>query len=586
MSRWICFVSVVLMTSRTVLAIPAFPGAEGAGAEALGGRGGDVYYVTNLADSGSGSLRNGISSASGPRTILFKVSGNILLNSNLSINKPYLTIAGQTAPGDGITLQGRLTSVENCNDVVVRYIRARPGDINGSDFQDDSFHFVRATNCIADHISASWSIDETLSCTHYSTNITVQWCFITESLNRSFHDKGDHGYGSLIRYGQGAITYHHNLYTDHRSRNPRLGDNIKLDFVNNVIYNWGGTAGYNADDTSTNPGGFTNILNYVGNYLIAGLNTGSSSGTAFDSGVSDASHFELFQSGNRIDSNKNGVLDGVNTGWGMFKDLYTQRSVRYPLPLVSADSAQVGYERVLAFGGTSSARDAVDARVVSEVIAETGTIIDSQDEVGGFPPLASTPAPLDTDSDGIPDYWEEVLGWNPNVANNNHVNPDGYTDLEWYLNWLAGSHAVCEGNNTVDVDLRQNTGGLTNLAFTVAHGTNGTATLLPDGYTARFSPAVNFTGLADFNYSCSNTVTGTDFGAVTVGIAVTEGPPILVWESVTGGLEFSWDGAWVLQYLTNSLTNVTSWMDYPDTNNPIMVPFDTEQDTTFFRLSE
>lgn len=575
--------SMTLTVTEPSLPLPVFPGAEGAGAGALGGRGGDVYYVTNLADSGAGSLRYGISSATGPRTILFKVSGNILLGSNLSINKPYLTIAGQTAPGDGITLQGWTTSVQDTHDVVVRYIRARPGDINGSAFQDDSFHFVRATNCVADHVSASWSIDETLSCTHYSTNITVQWCFITESLNDSFHDKGPHGYGSLIRYGNGAVTYHHNLYSDHRSRNPRLGDNIKLDFVNNVIYNWGDTAGYNANDSGDNPSGFTNVLNYVGNYLVAGPNTGSPN-TAFDSGVVNASHFQLYQSGNRIDSNKDGILNGTNTGPAMFKDLYTVLGARYPLPQVSTDSAKVGYERVLAFGGASAMRDAVDARVVNEVIQQIGAIIDSQDDVGGFPALSSDPAPTDSDNDGIPDYWEEVLGWNPGVPNNNHVNPDGYTDLEWYLNWLAEPHAVCTGNASVDVDLRQATGGLTNLTFAVSNGTNGTATLLGDGYTARFVPAVNFTGLADFNYSCSNTVTSTGFGPVTVGVAVEEGQPILLWDGVAGGLELSWPGGWVLQYLTDSLTNGAGWLTYPDTNNPVVVPYD--YDAAFFRLSE
>ncbi len=590
MSKLLIVWSLVLAVVPPAGAMPAFPGAEGAGATALGGRGGDVYYVTNLADAGPGSLRNGISSATGPRTILFKVSGNILLASDLKINKSLLTIAGQTAPGDGITLQGRLTSVETCRDVVVRFIRARPGDISCPDFQDDAFHFVRATNCIADRVSASWSIDEVLSCTHDSTNVTVQWCLITESLNNSCHIKGAHGYGSLLRYGRGSITYHHNLYADHRSRNPRLGDNLKLDFVNNLIYNWGGTAGYNANDTADNPGGFTNVLNYVGNYLVAGPSTSGGLGTAFDSGVSDANNFEIYQSGNYIDSNKNGALDGADTGWGMFKDLYVQRGTRYPLPMVTTDSAQVGYERVLAFAGASSTRDAVDARIVRQVIQQSGAIIDSQNTVGGWPVLSSEPAPSDSDEDGIPDYWERGVGWDAAVPNNNHVNADGYTDLEWYLNWLAEPHGVCDRSSQVDLDLRQLTGGLTNLTFGVGNGTNGTVTLLGDGYTARFTPATAYSGLAHFTYSANDPVNAVGFGPVVVGILVKEAvePPKLNWSLAPDGIELFWVGGWKLQYQEHGGGGGlnTTWTDYPDTNNPLTVPLNTSTSDAWFRLAE
>ncbi len=312
------FLVVVVATNG----LPAFPGAEGAGGFAIGGRGGDVYHVVNLNDSGPGSLRYGIQTKAGSRTIVFDVAGTINLASSLKINKPYLTIAGQTAPGDGIALKGWLTSVQNTHDVQVRFLRCRPGDVNCPAFQDDSFHFDYVTNSIADHISASWSIDEALSTTD-STNITVQWSMIAEPLNNSCHVKGTHGYGSLIRYGYGAISYHHNLYADNYSRNPRPGDNLQLDFINNVVFNWGIFAGYNEDDAADNPGGYTNSLNYIGNYFIAGTNTTANPNIAFRSGVPDPTFTQIYQSGNFIDNNPFGPLNGSDTGAGMFNGLYT-----------------------------------------------------------------------------------------------------------------------------------------------------------------------------------------------------------------------------------------------------------------------
>jgi len=181
----------------------AFPGAEGAGAFTPGGRGGDVYHVTNLNDSGPGSLRFGIQNATGPRTIVFDVSGTIFNQSRLNINKPFLTLAGQTAPGDGITVAGWTTSVNSTHDVIVRYMRFRPGDVNCPNYQDDGFDVDKSTNVIADHVSASWSVDETLSVTE-SSNVTIQWAFITESMKNSCHVKGAHGYGSLPASGNAS----------------------------------------------------------------------------------------------------------------------------------------------------------------------------------------------------------------------------------------------------------------------------------------------------------------------------------------------------------------------------------------------
>lgn len=473
----------------------AFPGAEGFGAFATGGRSGTVYHVTNLSDSGSGSFRDAVSVAN--RTIVFDLSGTINMSSSLSITKSNLTIAGQTAPGDGIALKGWLTEVKARN-VIIRYIRCRPGDVNCPTFQDDAFHFVNATNCIADHVTATWSIDECLSTT-WSTNVCVQWCVIAEPLRNSCHVKGSHGYGSLIRYGSGGITYHHNLYADCVSRNPRSpSDNLRVDFVNNIVYNWGQLAGYNEDDTADSGSNFTNYANYVGNYLIAGADTSQSPQRVFRSGVPAAFHTQIYQSGNFLDGNKNGVLDGADNGWSAFGPPFTTNLTRLPFPQVTTDSANAAYVRVLSAAGASLVRDVVDSGIVSNVLNQNGVIIDSQSQVGGWPTLNSLPAPLDTDQDGMPDFWEAALGSNTNnAADRNDLMPDGYTRLEWYLNWLAGPHARAT-NSFVDVELRQYAAGLPSASYTVSSASNGTVSLLGDSHTAEFTPTSAFSGLASF----------------------------------------------------------------------------------------
>lgn len=409
--------------------LPAFPGAEGFGAFAVGGRGGDVYHVTNLDDSGPGSLRYGVQTAGGPRTIVFDVSGTIELRSLLRINRPCLTLAGQTAPGDGITVSGWTTSVDT-HDVIIRFMRFRPGDINCPRLQDDSLNAVNSEDVIFDHVSTSWSIDETLSVTH-SDRVTVQWSLITESLNDSCHVKGLHGYGSLLRYGNGGLTFHHNLYAHHNSRNPRVGDDIGLDFVNNVVYDWGGTPGYSgtADEGTTR-------INYVGNYGVAGPSTRTSARNRVFNGGSVQT--VIYQSDNLIDSNVNGVRDGIDSGWGMFAGSYTIQDTRFDFPLVATDDPQTAYDRVLADAGASVVRDAVDFRVLAHVANDAGGIINSQNQVGGWPDLQSLPAPQDSDQDGIPDEWELAHGLDPNDPTDGAVIQDsGYSNLEVYLNELA-----------------------------------------------------------------------------------------------------------------------------------------------------
>lgn len=555
-----------------VPAQPAFPGAVGAGAGARGGRGGDVYYVTNLGDYTSssdprrfGTLRYGIASATGPRTIVFAVGGTITLSNDLRVNKSYLTIAGQTAPGDGITLRRRSLIISDARDVVVRHLRVRPGDMDPG-FEGDGVWVVRSTNVVLDHLSVSWSVDECLSVTH-STQVTVQHCWITESLNLSQHNKGAHGYGSLIRYGDGVVTFYGNLYAHHNNRIPRLGDRLRLEFVNNVIYNWGSRAGYSGDyagDLPDNPGGFTNRLAYAGNVLVAGPSTRTPA-TAFQGGSTNT---HIFQQGNWIDGNRNGRLDGSNTGWAMFGGQYT-RLTQWPWPLqVPVDDHREAYLRTLLGGGASLVRDEVDRRILRTVRLQGGRLVDAVGSplqatdyeereingvlltfVRGWPELQSGVAPTDTDGDGMPDFWELAMGLNPRDATDrNRVGASGYTALEDYLNWRAGWHAICPRNGTVEVDLEAWTGGWEGLQFEVFSGTNGAVELLADGRRVRFVAARNLSGLGSFGLTVTDPQTGWRWGpeTVTVLISVTNAPnqpPVLdpvPLQEVTAGQRWEW----------------------------------------------
>ena len=404
----------------------AFPGAEGFGALALGGRGGDVYHVMSLADAGPGSLRYGVQTACGPRTIVFDLSGTIVLRSVLTIDKPFLTLAGQTAPGDGVTVAGFTTSISGTHDVVARYLRFRAGDVNCPSFQGDALNVVDSQDVIIDHISASWSIDETLSVTR-SDRVTIQWSIIAESLNASCHAKGHHGYGSLLRWGNGGITIHHTLYAHHESRNPRLGDDLGLDFVNNVVYDWGNEAGYSGPASEGSP-----RLNYVANTLVAGPSTRAEArGIAFTGG---SDRTEIFQQGNRVDATGRGKHATAPGDWGLFAGAYRVRSQRFPFPEVETDDAETACRRVLRDSGASLVRDSADLSVLRSVAKRAGHLIDSQEQVGGWPRLRTATPPVDSDRDGMPDAWETANSLNPrDPADGATLGANGISNLERYL---------------------------------------------------------------------------------------------------------------------------------------------------------
>jgi len=418
-------------TLASALELPAFPGAEGFGSATPGGRGGKVIFVTNLNDSGPGSFRAACE-AEGPRVILFRVSGLITLAKDIVVKSPYLTIAGQSAPGDGICLRN-YTFVIATHDVVVRYIRSRLGDLSGQ--QSDSITLTAgAQNVILDHCSASWSVDEGLSLAGKVSNVTVQWCLIAEALNHSKHTKGPHGYGSLSR-ANGPVSWHHNLWAHNNARNPRLGDDYgrppypTFDVRNNVIYDYGEIAS-----------GLTQgvlKVNYVGNYIRPGPSSNKAATPIHIGGPSD---LNFFIRGNVFEGNSSLTTDNA-----LFFDPVTIEGKRQVQTVIEAFAAQpvetttalVAFGAVLSSVGASLPhRDSVDARIVGEVRNRGGSIIDSQQQVGGWPELKSAVAATDSDEDGMPDSWERRHGLNPRDPGDGSADKDkdGYTNLEEYLN--------------------------------------------------------------------------------------------------------------------------------------------------------
>ena len=521
-------VALFSLCLRVSSAVPAFPGAEGAGAYATGGRGGDVYKVTSLADDDSvGTLRHGIESATGPRTIIFDISGTIELTERLKIARTNLTIAGQTAPGDGICLKNWHVTME-ANNVVMRYLRIRPGHgTYNNNADEDGLSIGDGTNMIADHISASWGGDENLSCTRGADRVTVQWCMISEGLNYATH-----GYGSLISVETtGArISWHHNLYANNLGRTPRVGSrlyatNFVFDYVNNINYNWGTSGDWGAwGVVGGNPNEERVDINFINNYSIAGANTTTTTtrNTALSSNFDTT---RIYQSGNLIDSDRNTVRNGANTGWSMFRGTYTQMGSPFPIAATNAITTTdptTAYYFVLNKAGASLIRDAADARTANNVRYQTGSIITSPTSVGGWPTLNSTKAPKDTDNDGMPDYWEIASGLATNVSNGNlDLNGDGYTELEDYLNWRAAPNATVNANSVLLLDLRALNGSSgTNLSFTIGNPTNGSIVLDTNGFTARFQPTTNHYGFASFDFAATE-FAGVSLGTATVRIVVT-----------------------------------------------------------------
>jgi pectate lyase len=452
----------VMATYAQYNVLPAFPGAEGEGKFTTGGRGGKVIYVTNLNDDAlPGSLRYALNQT-GPRYILFKVSGTIQLKSKLNITKGDVTIAGQSAPGDGICL--RDFSVENqADNVIIRYIRFRMGD--EAKQQDDAFWGRNHANIIVDHCTMSWSTDECASF-YDNSNFTMQWCLLSESLRISVHDKGAHGYGGI--WGGKKVSFHHNLLADHDSRNPRFcgsrysnrPDLEMVDYRNNVIFNWGGNSAYAAE------GGSYNMIN---NYYKPGPATSSSSKTRIiqpypDDGTNSqpaGTYGKFYIAGNYISGSSAVTNDnwmGVNPhpNFGLYTPVVTINDLKsvkeFSATTVTTHTAETAYVKVLDYAGACLARDAVDQRIIHDVTIGIPTfvnggngsangIIDTQTAVGGWPELKTIPAPADSDGDGIPDAWEDANGLLKNSSSDSQLTTvDGkYPNIEAYLNSLVAA---------------------------------------------------------------------------------------------------------------------------------------------------
>ncbi|GGF22498.1 pectinesterase family protein [Flavobacterium limi] len=441
---------------------PAFPGAEGFGRYTSGGRGGRVIYVTNLNDSGAGSLREAVA-ATGARTVMFKVSGIIALNSDLRINNGDITIAGQTAPGDGICLKNYSVNIDADN-VIIRYIRFRMGD--QAQHEGDAIGGRNHKNIIIDHCSMSWSTDECASF-YDNENFTMQWCMMSESLRVSVHDKGTHGYGGI--WGGKKASFHHNMLAHHDSRNARfcgsrysaLPNLEMVDFRNNVLYNWGGNSAYAAE------GGSYNLTN---NYYKAGPATGSGVNDRIispspDNGTNSQPAGvwgSFYVNGNYTTANSTtsgNNWNGVDPNPSSKNKAELRVNTEYNFGEMTTHSAANAYNRVLAYVGASLKRDIVDSRIVSEATNGTFTyngsngstkgLIDTQSDVGGWPAYNSATAPTDTDKDGMPDNWETANGLNSNNISDGtaYTLSTVYTNLEVYINGLVAAITTNQNQN-------------------------------------------------------------------------------------------------------------------------------------------
>lgn len=448
--------------------LPAFPGAEGHGKYTNGGRGGRVIEVNNLNDSGIGSLRAAIES-SGARIVVFKVSGTIKLAANLVIRNDNITIAGQTAPGDGICIRDYPVIVDADN-VIIRFMRFRMGDeaMQENDALGGRFH----KNIIVDHCSMSWSTDECVSF-YINENFTLQWSIISESLRVSVHDKGAHGYGGI--WGGKNASFHHNLLASHDSRNPRLGEakgdeyalTDLVDLRNNVIYNWGGNSCYGGEAMNAN------IVNCY--YKPGPVTTKTERIISIDKLVEDGYAIsnmwgKFYIDGNVLSASDRATTDNWAYGvYNQFNSKYgavpqaDKDAMRLSEPLnpgeVTTHTAELAYNKVLYHAGASLFRDPVDTRIIHDVSTGTATfmdggngstkgIIDTQSAVGGWPVLNSTPALTDTDGDGMPDEWEIANSLNENSPDDAQLTTvDGlYPNLEVYLNSLVSD--IIEIQNT------------------------------------------------------------------------------------------------------------------------------------------
>lgn len=469
---------VTLCASAQFDSAPAFPGAEGFGRYTTGGRGGAVYHVTTLEDTGDKGSFRWACNQKGKRTIVFDVSGTIYLTSELRLRNGDVSILGQTAPGDGICIAD-YPFVIGASNVIIRFMRFRLGNYNVANHEGDGLGGMDQANIVVDHCSVSWSIDECLS-VYGSRNISVQWNIVSQSLVNSGHSKGAHGYGG--NWGGSGASYHHNLMAHHTSRTPRLGPrpgtqtDERMDMRNNVIYNWGGNGCYGGEGMNVNivnnyykpgPGTLTRSMTIQRRIAAPGIRTSEYTGHNTSNPNQWDVMWHVWGKYYVVGNVNTRFSDVTNDNWtyGVYNQIdasgndgtYTQATkdtMRIDAPIsygyVTTHTADKAYEKVVEYAGASYKRDSHDAYIADDVrngVAShcapgtTTGFIDNQDQAGGWPELASTAAPVDTDGDGMPDEWEKENGLDPNNADDrNKYNLDSrryYTNLEVYCNSLV-----------------------------------------------------------------------------------------------------------------------------------------------------
>ena len=551
---------------------PAFPGAVGHGQDATGGRGGSVYRVTTLANSGAGSFRDAVSQPN--RIIIFDVGGYITLSSEVAMSR-NLTIAGQTAPGGGIAIRGAEVSTGSSTNLIIRHVRFRPG--SSADSGAHCLNF-RGTNGIVDQCSLEFGPWNNVGGVN-ANQLTIMRSLIADPIGQQF---GAH----MERLG-GNVTWYQNIFANGHNRQPL--SKINTVFINNVIYNY--EAGYTCGDTS---GDFSHDI--IGNYFITGPATDTVNNDYYQLGGNQST----YESGNLRDSNEDGSLNGSTTISGEGTALGAPWS---PLtPMILAVNAQTAFRRNVSTAGAWP-RDQVDNVILAEV-RTVGTggpnpLPSSQTVTGlgnsGFGTINGGVIPLDTDQDGMPDYWEAVAGSNPSSADAMVIGGDGYARIENYLNWLAEPHALTTTNTIIDVDLRQYVGGFTNAAPTyfLDQPTNGTVSLV-SGHIARFTPTANVSGFGGFRFAVVS-ADGLNFtNSVSIIISALQPPSNLTWrgDGVANtwdvGATANWDNAGALVTFTSG-DNVT--FDDSGSNSPALtlaapitagtVSILAEQDYTF-----
>lgn len=460
----------------------AFPGAEGGGMYTTGGRGGKILHVTSLSDSNDeGTLRWAVGQK-GARTVVFDVAGTITLTSPLNISNGDLTIAGQTAPGDGICIKGRYTRI-SADNIIIRFLRFRLGDEGSPSDSDDAIWGRYQKNIIIDHCSMSWSVDECASF-YSNSNFTMQWCYIAESMRSSIHSKGNHGYGGI--WGGENASFHHNVLAHHDSRNPRFdhphiyenhtapAQRGVIDYRNNVVYDWGNDSSYGGEGYGSGKG---TGINMIGNTYKPGtsssdrhyfLNAYGVYAKCSDCGSNIEEGYPLTYMEGNVHTRYSDI--SVENALGIYwhdkeghKNYQETASKAFPVLgpegqscYTTTHNASDAFEAVVNWGGASLRRDAVDRRTSDDVKNGKGCIIDCVKSTAGkssvqdlygvtWPVLKATEEELqrvvDTDGDGIPDYYESLFGLdrnNPSDASKKSIDKKGrYTNFEIYLHYLV-----------------------------------------------------------------------------------------------------------------------------------------------------